>query len=389
MATIKIQAIEDKTKKKISVKLKISHKGERKQIQLFKVGSKYWDQKNKKVRKSHRDYLYLNSIILDNISRFTKRIDKLNTSRLGKFSISDILNTETEYIKVSQLLEQYSENLDYKTARKYKNLKDKILSYFDTEVVNVNKEYLKGFVSSLKKDKNINSDVTIHRYINFLKTALRQSQYVKEEALNFKVKKGSSYKPKLTREEFYRISKVNILELSRDAFSLCLFLWGSRIGDVLQLREENIKGEWIEFIEQKTQKIKRIPIDENIKEILTRYKGESNYGYLLPILERKWINPRRSESYQKHIEVKTAKINKDLKVIVARAQVEKKVSTHVARHTFASWADTSDINSRTIQKMMNFSSLSIMENYLEEIRKDELLKATTSRIFGSDISQES
>lgn len=377
MATAVIYPRSDK-KGITSVKINIRHKYEKKQIHIFNIESKLWDSSKLRVKPSHPEHNKLNFELYSRLNQYTKRIEELRFNEF--YTLSDILDNKPQLI--SQAIDLYSQPLSYQNKRKYQNLKDKIIAYRDTYITSVDLNYIKGFIQHLKNSESINSQVTIHRYLNFLKTCLRSHEnLIDKRILDYKIPKGKASKPKLTREEIHMIEKSEICEISRDAFLMCFYSWGSRIGDILQLRYENISENSIIFREQKTGKIKKVEINDQIKSIITRYKNQSFHSYLLPILEKPWRDPKSDYNFNKHIQVKTAMINRDLKLIAATSGIKKKLTTHVARHSFASLADRSDINSRAIRDMMNFSSLNIMENYLEDLRRTDYLKEQAKKIY--------
>lgn len=379
MAKASLYIIEDAVPEMVSVKINIRHKKNKKQIHILNIEKKFWDFRKEEVKKKHQDSNKINARIQSRLSSYRERIEKLE-DKGHSFDINDILKVKASPM-LSEAIEAYSSNHSTANKRKYTNLKDKILSFYDTEVESVDKSYVLEFVSFLQKSDTINSQVTVHRYINFLKTVLRNSGFNDQEVLNLKIKKGYSKKERLTHEELAAFENVKGYDISRDSFLMSFYLFGSRIGDVLQLRNFNVKEDRIEFIEQKTQKLKTVPLNEKLIQVIERYKGKSKYNYVLPVLQREWEDPRQEYKFQKHIHVKTAQINKDLKLIASKAGIDKKITSHVARHTFATWSYKADVNSRDIQKMMNFSSLSMVENYLDELKQLDRFEELSERIY--------
>lgn len=379
MAKASLYIIEDAVPEMVSVKINIRHKKNKKQIHVLNIEKKFWDFRKEEVKKKHQDSNKINRRIQSRLSSYRERIEELEDKGLS-FDIDDILKVKASPM-LSEAIEAYSSKHSTANKRKYTNLKDKILSFYDTEVESVDKSYVLEFVSFLQKSDTINSQVTVHRYINFLKTVLRNSGFNDQEVLNLKIKKGYSKKERLTHEELAAFENVQGYDLSRDSFLMSFYLFGSRIGDVLQLRTLNVKEDRIEFIEQKTQKLKTVPLNEKLVQVIKRYKGQSKFNYVLPVLQREWKDPRQDYKFQKHIHVKTAQINKDLKLIAIKAGIDKKITSHVARHTFATWSYKADVNSRDIQKMMNFSSLSMVENYLDELKQLDRFEELSERIY--------
>lgn len=176
-----------------------------------------------------------------------------------------------------------------------------------------------------------------------------------------------------------------MIELVRDTFVLSFYLRGRRIGDVLSLKHfELINGRVIRD-SRKVDKAMDIKIVPNAQAILEKYKGKSEW-YVLPWLT---IDPKFDQPdnevyavrYQKHIEAKTAVINKYLKILAGMAGIEKNLTTHVARHTFAYLADQFGMTSKRIQDMLEHSDLKTTENYIFDLKRSDVLDQTFDKFI--------
>ena len=77
------------------------------------------------------------------------------------------------------------------------------------------------------------------------------------------------------------------------------------------------------------------------------------------------------------VSAKNALINKYLKMLASMAGIEKKLSMHIARHSFASVAMHEGTDNSIIKNLMAHSSLAITENYMGNFdtnSTDEALK---------------
>jgi len=265
------------------------------------------------------------------------------------------------------------------------NAADKVTEYKDSQLSDINQTYIRGLHDFLKK-KDLKPS-TIHRYFKFLKTVVRfesnEDSSVCRSLLNYKVKNVESVKQNLAREKFEAIeSKVldDQLDICRDIFCALVYSWGSRIGDILQMQPNNIKQDRLEFTKQKTGKVKSVKIGEELSDLILKYKGKSPY-YVFPMLTSAPTNPRKDPFFQKHIESKTSITNKNLKLITAKCGIEKNVTTHVARHTFAVWASKKEVPLHLIQEMLNHSSKSVTETYLRQLNKSDNLDQAAASVF--------
>jgi site-specific recombinase XerD len=239
----------------------------------------------------------------------------------------------------------------------------------------------------------------IHINLKNLKTviqkeAIKTDKIISPEKnpfLNFEMPKIiESGKEKLDISEITRIEKINLDESDilfhiRNAFLFSLYNAGIRIGDLLQLKFANIKEGRLIYSMGKTAKIRSIKIFPQALKILKYYesKKEKDSDFIFPFLDNKaeyskLISP---EDFQKaspemlsflfgKVESRIAVFNAGLKVIAVRAQIKKKISSHVARHSFADMARKKNISVYDIMQMLGHSNISITQSYLNKLDLD-------------------
>ena len=78
------------------------------------------------------------------------------------------------------------------------------------------------------------------------------------------------------------------------------------------------------------------------------------------------------------VSAKTALINKELKKIASLAGIEKQLSFHVARHSFAKIAKQKGIDNSKVKDLLAHSSLKITEGYMGNFDTSENDKALES-----------
>ncbi len=99
------------------------------------------------------------------------------------------------------------------------------------------------------------------------------------------------------------------------------------------------------YIRSKTGKRLTVELLDPAKEIIRFYK--SNSPYVFPILSKKH---KTSASKKNRIDKIKAKVNKDLKKIATKAEIEGKVTFYIARHT---WAMVHKIDLQTSMPMIS------------------------------------
>lgn len=150
---------------------------------------------------------------------------------------------------------------------------------------------------------------------------------------------------KLAEKEF----DVTRLEQVRDVFLFCCYT-GLAYVDVHSLTANDIVVEedrlWIRKARHKTNVMCHIPIIKPAREILDKYTLLSQTtGKLLPVLSNQ-------------------KMNAYLKEIAAIVGIDKDLTTHLARHTFATTVTLANhVSIENVSKMLGHSSIRMTQHY--------------------------
>lgn len=211
-------------------------------------------------------------------------------------------------------------------------------------------------------------------------------------------------KEKLTDDELDRIlglelPKDSLIWNCRNYFFFSFYCAGIRAGDLIQLRWCNITDDGrIRYTMGKNNKPRDIKLIPAALDILKHYRKDDAQptDYIFPLLDGKAIwskyvtqeEKNRMPSDMKYnmftvISAKTALINKELAIIAKRAGIEKKVSTHVARHTFARKAKDEGMDNLMVKDLLGHSSVSITERYMGSFATERTDNAM-SEIFKKD-----
>jgi integrase/recombinase XerD len=239
-------------------------------------------------------------------------------------------------------------------------------------------EITKEVIQKYEKEST-SGENTKHRGLKFLKAvyfdlqekALAPAGKNPFEFATSKAKKAE--KERLTPEEIIKLANStgkDGLPAARDVFMLQYYLGGLRISDVLTLKGTNDKGDRLVFKDMKTGKNHSHIIVPKAREIIDRYKTNPD-NYIMPFLSRSAEHPR----FLNEIESATTLVNKKLKTLAERAEINKKVTSHIARHTFADHLRRRKTDLYTISKALGHSSVTMTENYLDSFDTDAVDKA--------------
>jgi integrase/recombinase XerD len=261
----------------------------------------------------------------------------------------------------------------------------------DLDFRQIDIQILKGFENFLYK-KGLQSS-TVYSNMKRIRSCFNMA--IKEQVIGvgdyiFKAytmpKANTAKKEKLSIDELRAFSLLEYKEHSRSksvqlAFMLSFNMAGVRIEDVLTLQWENVKNGRIEYQMSKTGALNSFQITPQIQNILDYFKSvrKGKDKLIVPILneEKALLKYSKDEKenaiYKKEVISKTALVNKYLVQIAKDAGIEKKVSSHIARHTFASIAikrSNGDIN--FVQNALRHSNAQITQIYLASLDNESM-----------------
>ena len=137
----------------------------------------------------------------------------------------------------------------------------------------------------------------------------------------------------------------------RDIFCFCC-LTGLAFMDVQQLKPEHLVADihgkiWIRKARQKTKNMCNIPLLDEAQKIIDRYRDHpycQTHGVLLPVCSNQ-------------------KMNSYLKELADICGIPKNLSTHCARHTFATLALASGATIDNVAKMLGHANVNMTRRY--------------------------
>lgn len=155
----------------------------------------------------------------------------------------------------------------------------------------------------------------------------------------------------LTDEELRKLMQKDFdiprLDMVRDLFVFSCFC-GLAYIDMSHLKKDNIVTldgrQWIMISRQKTNIPSNIPLLEIPQLIIDKYKGKTKDDCLLPILSNQ-------------------KINAYLKEIADVCGIKKRLSYHLARHTFATMSLSKGVPIESVSKMLGHTNIKTTQIY--------------------------
>ncbi len=229
----------------------------------------------------------------------------------------------------------------------------------DLELKDLNYEFISDYAYWLKGVRKCNHNTSMKYLVNFKKIVLeciKKGWISNDPFIGFKTTRKEVVRVALTKAEINSIvtKKFNCerLEYVKDIFIFSCYT-GLAYIDVKKLsRSQIVKGvdgeEWIITKRQKTDSPTRLPLLPAALEIMNKYKDHPKCSiddYVLPVLTNQ-------------------KMNAYLKEIADTCGIDKNLTFHIARHTFATTITLSNgVPIETVSKMLGHKSLKQTQHY--------------------------
>jgi site-specific recombinase XerD len=235
----------------------------------------------------------------------------------------------------------------------------------DMDVRKLDFEFISQYEFWLKTVRNCNHNSTIKYLANFRKIVnrcIRNGWLERDPFVGFKMTKKEVIPEFLSDHELKLITEKrfvsNRLEQVRDIFLFCCYT-GLAFADVKKLKASEIGigidgDRWIFTSRQKTETATRVPLLPVALEILDKFKDDPqclNSGRALPVLSNQ-------------------KYNSYLKEIADVCGINKKLTTHTARHTFATTVTLGNgVPIESVSKMLGHTNLKTTQHYAKVLDK--------------------
>jgi integrase/recombinase XerD len=348
-----------------------------------------WDIENNcvktKVKGSSRLNAFINSKLSDTQSEIAN-LEKMERSVTSKSIKEKIIGSEPEnFIKYAKdVIQEPLREGKVGSYNMYLGIISKLEAYVgrsDIYFDDITPNFLRKYEIYLREELK-NSTNTIHNNLKFFRKifnhAFRHSviSYEKNPFLKYKLKREKTERTYLTEEELVAFENVKTtpgtrLELHKDMFVFSAYAGGIRISDLLLMRWKNYDGERLMLKVKKTSDTLSIKLPGKAKQILEKYKEESQdpEECIFPILNKEY-HKLEAEILFKAISSTEAYINKNIKIIAEKAEINKSLSFHASRHTWATRALRKGMRIEHVSKLMAHSDIKTTQIYSHIVNKE-------------------
>ncbi|NJB82803.1 site-specific integrase [Wenyingzhuangia aestuarii] len=376
--------------------LRLTVKRKRSYLQLLQnINPEHWDAHAEKLNTKHPKHKQLNRLIrkkYGEIEDYILEMESKNKSYTA-IQVMDAIKNHKEKQTFFELAKEHIEDLtklekhnraisDQSKINRIKEFaKNENLSFeeIDENFLKKLKIYLAG-TGTISERSIMNIYVLIRLlYNNAIRKNLVDQKFYPFGKGKIKIKYPETIKIGLDEMEIRKIKELDLsqypeISKTRDVFLFSFYLAGIRIGDVLEMEWKDIVDDRIYYKMGKNNKIVSLKTPTQIIEILSRYEQDkvSNSDYIFPHLkyvskkELKKVLKKDSKKLSKKIytatKTQTKKLNANLKKLGIMAEIDKKITNHIARHSFGNIAGDK-ISPQMLQKLYRHTHLSTTIGY--------------------------
>ncbi len=362
----------------VMIYARVTMNGKRGEFSLGRrVDEHRWDSRGGKLRGTSSEISNFNRF-LDNVkNRLYDIYDSLLKERadISATIIKNIyLGKEGKEHMVLEIFQEHNDEMEsllgkgftkgtlqrYKAA--YKHVSEYVQFNYhrnDIPVRRVDYKFISGLEFFLKSKRNCDHNTAIKYVVNFkkiIRIAYANEWITKDPFFHWKASWKTKEKQYLTQEELDTLrnkkSFLPRLDLVRDIFVFCCYT-GLAYSDVKQLQSKHIiiginGARWIKMPRKKTKAISSIPLLPVAEAIIEKYNEHPfviDGNGILPVLTN-----QKSNAY--------------LKEIADVCGIHKNLTTHLARHTFATTVTLSNgVSISSVSKMLGHRSLKTTQIY--------------------------
>ncbi len=343
-----------------------------------RIQPEYWNVKLQKVMGNNPNEKEINTHI-NNIRHKLNKIHQILSDKdqpiSAELMIAELKGENKPKPKMTlEVFNEHNEQMDRlsgksiskSTAKRYWTCYNHVEQFLKEEykaedypMNDINHQFITKFEYFLKTKRECNHNSAL-KYVNNFKKIIRialANQWMDRDPFyNYKVQFETVEREYLNEEEVQKLIDKDLhldrLKLVRDMFVFSCYT-GLAYSDVKKLSSADITkgidgGKWIRIKRTKTKSLSSIPLLPVAEDILDRYKNHPEVKggkYVLPVLSNQ-------------------KSNAFLKEIAALCGIKKPLTTHLARHTFATTITlTNGVPIESVSKMLGHQDLRTTQHY--------------------------
>lgn len=360
-----------------SIKLRVTIDGKRAEASVQrKITCHLWNASAGRATGStieaQRVNRYLNKVE-NKVYQFYQRLLDQNQPFTAKQLIELYIGKKEKHKMLLEIFQEHNDQvkrligIDFAkgTLERYKTAKMHVEDYINKEykskdipVEAVDHKFISGLEYYLKTERKCGHNSTIKYITNFkkiIRIAFSHEWIKRDPFVNWKGTLKIVDREFLSNEEIQGMIELEInnerLDLVKDIFLFCCYT-GLAYADVKKLAQDDLVigidgNKWIKINRTKTKTRSSIPILPTAEDILDKYSSHPDVGVkrVLPVLSNQ-------------------KMNAYLKEIADLCGINKNLTFHLARHTFATTVTLSNgVPIESVSKMLGHKNLQTTQHY--------------------------
>jgi len=405
MASVKLILRTDKLNSKEEAPLYIRLIKDRK-TRFISLGQwlnpKHWNETEQKVKKSFPNSARMNAFLAEKVSEAQGKVLEVETKNkeisTKQLKVAVMGKEPTAFFAYAdKKIENIKNRLRYSSYSIYKVYLDKFRRfvgnndlYFDEIDPTYLKKYESHMMNTLKNDIN-----TVEYSFRIIKLIFKEAitedvvSYANYPFLKFRVKKKPTNRNFLNEIQYQAFIGLDMsdqkimVSKARDMFEFGTHAAGLRISDLITLRMEdvNLELERLSKYINKTGRVHSFKLSTRAKEILNKYITPEMQpkDYIFGMLNNSIDCNDDTPLLKQKLDIARKRLNDSLKVIQKAIDLPFALSTHCARHTFATRALNKGMRIEHVSKLLDHKDIQTTQIYAK-IVAEELDKAM--EIFG-------
>lgn len=353
----------------------------------------HWDFKKNQPKADCPNREYIEKLIANRISEIKAEIVELKAED-KEFTATTLVQSISKGSKASTVSDIFLEHIEFLremkrtgyllSIRQTYNSMLKFCGSLDIPFSEIECGWLKRYEIWLRKQCMSENTIGIRfRNLRMIYNLAIEKGVVKKELYPFDSYKVSKLheetaKRAITKEDIlavlnYPLDKADFyVQLAIHLFSFSYFMGGINFVDMAMLTSKNIVNNRLIYNRKKTGKLINLPLIDEARAIIEIYDNNSSNSYLFPILSA--LHKTEQMKLNRLHKVIT-KVNKALKQIGEELDLPIKLTTYVARHSFATVLKRAGVSTSIICESLGHSSEKITQIYLDSFENSQIDEA--------------
>ena len=352
----------------------------------------HWDFKKNQPKADCPNREYIEKLIANRISEIKATIVELKAEERDFTATSLLQKIDTKSSSLS-IVEIFLEHLKFLQSckrtgymlsiRQTYNSLLKFNGTLDIPFSEIDVNWLRRYEGWLRKSNKSENTIGIRfRNLRMIYNKAIEKGAVKKELYPFDSYKVSklhkeTIKRAIVKDDIKRVLNYNVngrdfyTSLAIALFSFSYYMGGINFVDMAYLQGSNIIDGRLVYYRKKTSKLINLPMNPEAMEIISRYNTGLT-GYIFPILSFAH-NTEQMKLNRLHKVI--TKVNKALKLIGQELGLPIKLTTYVARHSFATVLKRAGVSTSIISESLGHSSEKITQIYLDSFENSQINEA--------------